>query len=301
MKALTLKGKDGREFRASIFDEVDNPICVMQYAHGMAEYSQRYAEEAAFFNAHGIIMAGSDHRGQGYTATELGVTEGDSYHDTVEDMSVLNEYLRTTYSLPIIFFGHSYGSFLGQRFIQLYGDKLAGVIFTGSNCMNKPLLLFGGTVCSIKKLFGKGKEKDEWMVGMTFGKYDTYFPEGERPFAWISSDREQVGIFKDDPMSGYTMCTNFYASFLFGVHATYRKKELNKIPKDLPICLLSGKEDPVGDLGEGVLRLAEVYRSLGLDVECKLYDGVRHKILSEVNREEVKQDMLSFIKKILKK
>ncbi len=301
MKKMFLKGKDGKIFNVSVFDEVENPRCIIQFAHGMAEYSARYADVAEYFNKQGIILAGNDHRGQGYTAEKLGKTDGDSYHDTVDDMSVLTDYLAKTYNLPVIFWGHSYGSFMGQCFIQKYGKKVSGVIFTGSNCMNAPKMVFAGVFCTVKKLLGKGYEDDTWMVGQTFDKYELTFPENERPFAWLSRDRAQVGAFNSDPMSGYVMCVNFYASFLFGIHATYKKKNLNAIPKNLPICLLSGDKDPVGNFGEGVKALYEIYRGLGLDVSCKLYEGARHKILSEINKDEVLEDMLGFVNRVLEK
>ncbi len=299
MKQLTLNGLDGKKFNVSIFDEVEKPRCIVQFAHGMAEYSARYADVAGFFNKNGIILAGSDHRGQGYTAEKLGKTDGDSYHDTVDDMYVFCKYLKNEYKLPVIFWGHSYGSFMGQCFIEKYANEIAGAIFTGSNCMDAPKMVFAGIFCTVKKLLGKGYENDTWMVGQTFDKYELFFPENERPFAWLSRDKEQVKAFTSDPMSGYTMCVNFYASFLFGVHATYKKKNLNKIPKNLPIYLLSGAQDPVGNMGEGVKKLCEVYKSAGLNAEYKLYEGARHKILSEINKDEVLDDMLQIINKIL--
>ncbi len=299
MKKLFFNGKDGKQFNVSIFDEAENPRCIIQFAHGMAEYSARYADVAEFFNKNGIILAGSDHRGQGYTAEKLGKTDGDSYHDTVEDMSVFTAYLKEKYKLPVIFWGHSYGSFLGQCFIQRYGKELAGVIFTGSNCMNAPKMVFAGIFCTVKKFLGKGYENDTWMVGQTFDKYELSFPENERPFAWLSRDKEQVSAFTGDPMSGYTMCVNFYASFLFGIHETYKKRNINSIPKSLQIYLFSGENDPVGEFGEGVKKLAEIYKSAGLKTEYKLYKDARHKILSEINREEVKADMLDAVNKML--
>ncbi len=298
MKQLSLKGIDGSKFNASVFDDVDNPICVLQFAHGMAEYSARYVDVAPFFNKRGIVLAGSDHRGQGHTADVLGKTKGDSYNNTVDDMAVFTKYLKNEYKLPVIFWGHSYGSFMGQCYIQKYGSEIDGAIFTGSNCMDAPKMVFAGIFCTVKKLFGKGLQDDKWMVGQTFDKYELLFPESERPFAWLSRDKEQVKAFQNDPMSGYTMCVNFYASFLFGVHNTYKKKNLDKIPKDLSVMLLSGDKDPVGEMGEGVKRLYETYKAQGLNVEYKLYPGARHKILSELNRDEVIEDMINYINKV---
>ncbi len=299
MKTLRLKGRDGKKFNVSIFDETENPRAIIQFAHGMAEYSARYSDTAEYFNKHGIILAGSDHRGQGYTAEKLGKTDGDSYHDTVDDMGVLTDYLKDTYHLPVIFWGHSYGSFMGQCYIQRYGNKVEAAIFTGSNCMNAPKMVFAGIFCTLKKWLGKGYEDDKWMVGQTFDKYELAFDENERPFAWLSRDKQQVKAFTKDPMSGYIMCINFYASFLFGVHGTYSKRNLKKIPERLPILLLSGDRDPVGEFGEGVKRLYEIYKTIGLKVDMKLYPGARHKILSETNTDEVQRDMLEFVEEVL--
>ncbi len=299
MKTIWLNGKDGKKFNVSVFDEVENPKAILQFAHGMAEYSARYRDVADYFNSNGIILAGSDHRGQGYTAEKLGKTDGDSYNDTIDDMSVLTNYLKSTYNLPVIFWGHSYGSFMGQRYIQKYGNEINAAIFTGSNCMDAPKIVFAGIFCTIKKLLGKGYEDDTWMVGQTFDKYELAFPENERPFAWLSRDKKQVSEFVNDSMSGYTMCVNFYASFLFGVHSAYKKKNLNMIPKNLPIYLLSGDKDPVGEFGEGVLRLYNKYKEVGINVKYTLYEGARHKILSETNRDQVALDMIHFINEVL--
>ena len=67
------------------------------------------------------------------------------------------------------------------------------------------------------------------------------------------------------------------------------------IPRDLPVIILNGSDDPVGG-EEGGQRLAGFYRSLGLsDVTFRSYPGGRHELLNETNRDEVLADILGWI------
>ena len=77
-------------------------------------------------------------------------------------------------------------------------------------------------------------------------------------------------------------------------------KQMAKIPKDLPILLISGAEDPVGDYGEAVRRIFKVYKEdLSLQhVNMKLYPGFRHELLQEIGRERVFEDLAGWIEKM---
>ena len=51
-------------------------------------------------------------------------------------------------------------------------------------------------------------------------------------------------------------------------------------------------QDPVGDCGKAVRRVADKYKGCGMEhVECVLYPGMRHEILNENGREKVEQDV----------
>ena len=48
--------------------------------------------------------------------------------------------------------------------------------------------------------------------------------------------------------------------------------------------------------GKGVLRLRDRYVNLGVkNVSCKLYEGGRHEMLNEINKEEVMKDIISWL------
>ena len=73
---------------------------------------------------------------------------------------------------------------------------------------------------------------------------------------------------------------------------------INKINKNLEIFIFSGDRDPVGNMGKGVKKLYKVYEDVGIKkLHIKLYKDGRHEMLKELNKKEVFEDILSFIKK----
>ncbi len=80
-----------------------------------------------------------------------------------------------------------------------------------------------------------------------------------------------------------------------------RKKNIDKIPKELPVFIVSGEDDPVGDLGEGVKKVYQKFLQAGMkDVSCKLYKNDRHEILNVTDREQVYADLLGWMQKRIK-
>ena len=111
---------------------------VIQIAHGMTETALRYSYFAEKLNEAGFVVYANDHRGHGNTACtkeELGyIADEDGFHWMVEDLKELTDIIKMQYpNVPLILFGHSMGSFLSQRYIQLYGDKIDGLILSGTN------------------------------------------------------------------------------------------------------------------------------------------------------------------------
>lgn len=67
-------------------------------------------------------------------------------------------------------------------------------------------------------------------------------------------------------------------------------------PKNLPILIFSGDKDPVGEMGKGVQKVANKYIKAGIkDLTLKLYEGGRHEMLNETNKNEVEQDVINWL------
>ena len=302
MKEFNFTGFNDYPINLAVWDEVEGEIKgVVQILHGMVEHIKRYDEFARFLNAHGYVVLGDDHRAHGVTAQgSLGVVpDGDCFADTVEDAILIGKYARETYKAPLLVFGHSYGSFLTQRYIQKCGEMKA-VVLCGSACMDIPDVKAGLCVAKMQAaLFGE-KKKANLIRKMSFGPYNNAFKEEKKENAWLTRDDVRREAYNADPMCNYTMSIGFYPSFFSALSKLYSPEALSGISKDLPVFIISGDRDPVGGMGKLINRLYEVYKDNGLShVEVKLYPEARHELLNELCREEVMSDVLTFYDGVL--
>jgi hypothetical protein len=123
-----------------------------------------------------------------------------------------------------------------------------------------------------------------------------YKNEGKN--AWLSRDVEQVKKYNEDPMCGFTCSMGFYHYFFRGFKAI-QKSPHTKLRKDLPLFIISGSDDKVGGNGKLVIKLCKKYQKLGLNPSIKLYKDARHEILNEINKDEVYEDVINFVKSCL--
>ncbi|MBO5223758.1 MAG: alpha/beta hydrolase [Clostridia bacterium] len=290
---------NGKDLSVVYWDNVATPIATVQILHGMSEHIERYDDFAKALNKAGYIVIGADQRAHGYTDKENLGKVGDTnlFEDSVQDAIELTAYAKVKYRLPVIVFGHSYGSFLLQRYLSYTSSQIHGAVLCGSACME-------GFIVNLSCLLTNGKNKPKsrdkagkLFANMTFGSYDKkYKKEGLN--AWLSRDYEQVKKYNDDPMCGFTCSMGFYHYFFRGFKAI-QKSEHKKLRKDLPLLIISGADDKVGGDGKLVKKLDAKYRKLGLNPTLKLYDGARHELLNEINRHEVYEDVINFVKSCL--
>jgi alpha-beta hydrolase superfamily lysophospholipase len=141
--------------------------------------------------------------------------------------------------------------------------------------------------------FGR-KRPNRVADALGFGSYNKNIENPSSKFAWTSRDEEQVKKYEADGFCGNILSVNFYYYLCKGLKNLY--KDVERIPRNLPVCLISGDQDPVGLYGKGTRRLYELYRKMGIsDLQLKLYPGARHEILNETNRDEVYLDMAAWL------
>lgn len=280
------------------WDKVETPVAVVQIIHGMAEHLGRYDNFGKFLNNKNIILIGNDLRGMGNSAAEgsLGYESGDMFNNDLNDQLLISELIKKTYpKLPLIILGHSYGSFLAQKLIQINLNADA-FILSGSCYMKGADVKLGRFIAKqICKQKG-GRELANLIFRMTFESYDKKFGGQGK---WLSRDEAQVKKYNDDPKCGYVCSANFYRSFFSGLGYLYVPADLKRIKQDLPVYIFSGSNDVVGKYGKGVEKLAKKYISLGMKkVTLKLYEEGRHEMMNEINFEEVFKDIHTFIKSL---
>ena len=134
---------------------------------------------------------------------------------------------------------------------------------------------------------------------LSFGAYNKPFVEQGQEFAWLSRDKEQVAKYEADPDCGYVLCIDYYYYFFKGAMNLYGKDAQN-IAKDFKIMVACGSDDPVSNKSVNAVKLADFYKKLGLNPVLKIYQGARHEILNETNKDEVYADFLAFIDEAVK-
>ena len=278
---MELRSFDGKKIYVHEWLDVENPKGVVQIVHGMAEHAARYESYARYLNEHGYIVVADDHRGHGKTDYDsLGYAKGDMFANTVRDEAGITDYYQKKYAgLSYFLFGFSYGSFLTQSYIGKYGDKLDGVIIAGSNYKKDFEVYLGAVVASLKCLIGGAKKPAKLLEKLSFGAYAKHFEDGQ----WLSTDDENNAKYAEDPLCGFTCSYRFYKDFFKGLRSLYTRSYCEKLRTDLPVLVVSGKEDAVGDMGEGVKKLVQFYREkIGMkDAELVLFENSRHEFLNE--------------------
>ena len=305
MKTEKFKSFDGTILQCYLWDNVRKPKGVVQISHGMAEHARRYDNFANYLNENGFIVFADDHRAHGMTSTKQsakgvkGYHKGDIYFDTVQDECAITKMLKDRYNLPVIYLGHSYGSMLGQRYIEECKDY-DGVVLSGSAMMKGPILSTGAAVANMQYKTLGGEKTGKLLDKLSFGNYNKPFKADKIPFAWLSRDKEQVKKYILDEQCGCVMSIAFFKFFLCGLKESYKKENLAKIDVNKPIAIFSGDKDPVGGNGKLVTKLYDQYKNLGVkDLSISLCPDARHEIVNEINNEEVYADFVNRINTML--
>lgn len=302
-----LRLRDGKDMHVYVWQSEHLAAkAVIQIAHGMAEHALRYDPFSKWLTEHGFIVYANDHRGHGKTyqsEKEKGFfATDDGFQIVVNDLADLTKDIKVKHpDLPIFLLGHSMGSFLVRRLIQLQGEMYTGVILSGTSDDQKLLGKLGLLVAKLEKKMRGPYAKSRLMNYLIFGGYNKNFPSPRTDFDFLSRDAASVDAYIADKNCGFICTTSFYVDLLSGLQLIHRQSEMMKTPKDLPIFFIAGDKDPVGNNGKGVQNVYEQYVNLGFrNVFLKLYEGGRHEMLNETNRQEVYEDITNWLDSIMK-
>ncbi len=274
---------------------------IIQISHGMAERAGRYRNFAKAMTDAGFVVYANDHRGHGKSAKSMEalgyISDTDGFNDMVIDMKTLTSIIKKENpGLPIILLGHSMGSFLAQAYIQRYGDDLNGLILSGSNGKPNSAINMGILIAKVIMITKGRKASGKILDHLSMGNYNKKIRPVKTKFDWLSRDAKQVKEYIDDPYCGTIFPVSFFYDLFWGMKEISKKQNLKQVPKNLPIYLFSGKEDPVGAYGKGVIRLYKMYKAQGVeDITCHLYTGGRHEMLHETNKQQVIQHILDWL------
>lgn len=247
---------DNTRLMCAIWDNVNNPIGVVQIIHGVFDTMQTYDKLAHFLNQHGYIVFGID----------KALTRGFHTFDTAVNHEVdIIKYLKQKYMLPIFLIGYGYGGFIAQYILQSVDIPTNAVclIKSGKHC--RWAMRFARTIAKIgAKIYGKQAP----------AKLVNFFT------------RHHCGQTQKSPLGTY----EFYISLLNGLLKL--EAESNFENPIMIICDAHDYDTPSAQLSHA---LYNAYYNHDLtNTTLIIYPDMQNKLLMEMNCGIIQNDILSF-------
>lgn len=284
---------------------------IIQIAHGLGETAHYYEEFSRNAVRSGFAVYIHEARGHGRTAGDVHSPEypkkaGDvgvnGFVKMRDDMVVLTQIIKNEHPhVPVYILAHSMGSVIARLYSFTYGNEIDGFILTGApSASSHTDALLAAVEQEIRENGLKAPCKDTFRV--MFRDVNTQFEPVMTELDWITSDRAMIEASLKLPYT-YVMFNNeFYKYFLLSLKEMEQERNINSIPKELPIYLLSGSKDSITENGSITETQCRLYKKAGIkDVRYKIYENKRHSILRETNRVEVTEDILHWIDVHIKK
>jgi alpha-beta hydrolase superfamily lysophospholipase len=274
---------------------------MVQIAHGIGEHAARYDAIARRLVKEGYVVYANDHRAHGKTAEIkrlYGHYDGDDYfEDTVDDMHTLTAIMhKENPGSKFILFGHSMGSLLSRKYAVTYGKEIDALILSGTASFIKGVGHFG-LIATKAVTAVKGRVKgNETLRALFFDEFNKKFKPNRTKLDWLSRDQDAVDTFEADPYRIENFSLGVFADIIAYSREVNKGDAFKKVPNEVPILIFSGDKDPVGEMGEGVKKVAKNFKKYGnTDLKLNLYKGGRHEMLNETNNQEVEQDIIDWL------
>lgn len=274
---------------------------IFHIVHGMTEHIARYEWIMTALAENGYIACGYDNLGHGNTANEgeHGFIASENGYDLLaRDVKEFSDAVKNAHGkdLPYILMGHSMGSFIVRYAALKYvtPDKL---IIMGTGGKN-PLAGMGLAVMGAIKAFKGERHVSALAYSLAFGAYNKRFTEvcENDPSPWLTTDKAVREKYYADKYCTFKFTVSAMRDLIRLLKITNSGAWFKGIDKNMPILLVSGAEDPVGNYGKGVRQVENRLKKAGADVKAVIYEGARHEILNDFVKEDVKKDILEFIK-----
>ena len=256
------------------WDPPGEPTAIVQLAHGVGEYAQRYLPLVDYLTGEGYVVYAHDHRGHGRTARsphEHGVLGENGWAELVNDYGRMSAVATADHpGLPLVLAAHSLGSFAAQQYLLDHSADVSAVVLSGTAAIDllEPSMDLDGP--------------------MDLSGFNLPFQPQRTDFDWLSRDEGQVDAYLADPMCGFGLDTAATRDMFVAARQLADPARVAAMRADLPVYVVVGTMDPVGGGMVLVDELVRRYETAGLqDVTLVAYPEARHEVFNETNRAEV--------------
>ena len=276
---------------------------IIQIVHGMAEHTDRYLDVGKYLSERGYFVIMHDHAGHGRSvktdADDGYFCDKDGWLRLVDDIYEVTKIAKKEApDKKLIIWGHSMGSFLTRKYITTYKGSADAAVICGTSGAN-PGAAAGILIANIIGAFKGQKYKSKMINNIAFGTYNKRF-DGNTGFEWLSVNEDNVTKYVADPKCGFLFSAAGYRDLFCVLKDVSSAAWYASVPADLPMFLISGTDDPVGNYGKGVTEVFDKLKASGhTNVKIKLYNGLRHEIHNEKTNAEVYADIADFADSVL--
>ncbi|MCR5495521.1 MAG: lysophospholipase [Treponema sp.] len=302
------KMNDGAEIAVNrwIPEDSENVKAVLVFCHGMLEHSLRYDRIGSIFAENGFVFSAHDLRGHGKTAQnaeskktgKFGVlADKDGFNVVTDDYFEIVEQVKKDFpGKAVIAMGHSFGSFVVQNYIEKFGDQVNASILMGTSGKQK-LASVGRIITSLASVLGRSR-KLKFIQNIAFSGYNSRIKKPEHSLEWLCANKIGLELYKNDSWCGGLESVGFFNDLANGLCQIHKISNINKIPSSLPVLILAGSDDPVGDYGNSIRWLMDKYTQAGITkLQFNQYQGDRHELFNENDCEKVLEDIFDWIEK----
>lgn len=305
-RQTTLASPTGAALDLYVRRAVGPARAVVQVNHGLAEHAARYARFADFLGQRGFHVYAHDHRGHGGTKApdapigRFAVEDGQA--KVIADVAAVHDLIATENpGLPVILFGHSMGGLIGLNFLLRHSARVhAAAIWNANFTAGLP----GRAALAILawERFRLGSDVPSRLLPrLTFRAWGNAVPDHKTPFDWLSRDPAEVAKYIADPLCGWDASVSMWRDVFGFIFAGAEDANFAAIRRELPVLLVGGEKDPATDGGKAVTHLAGRMRRMGLsNLVSRIYAGIRHESLNELNRDVVMADFAEWADATLK-
>ena len=305
IREISFPSANGRDtIKAWRYSPLGDPRAIIQLVHGYGEHSRRYLHMINKFNQAGFVVFADDHLGHGktgYDSGTLGDPHSGGYMTYLKDEKSLHDIAVAEYpGIPYMMFGHSWGSMLARGYAAHYGSDIRALMLCG--------------LCSQWKGCEDAYESEELKAAMAANPYQ---PAGEwfgrifsgmtdrienpnGPSDWIANDPRVVADHAGDMFNTFDTTLELPWDFVQLYHFIESDEWAPMVPKNIPVYLISGDQDPCGNYGEGLYHVANLLARSGHKTTTRAYTGYRHEIHNELAiRDEVEDGLIAFAESTL--
>jgi alpha-beta hydrolase superfamily lysophospholipase len=300
MELIKIETRDNLQVQAYSW-AVENPVAVVQIAHGMMEHAGRYDHFARWLNEHQVAVYSNDHIGHGLTAktsSDLGhFPRKDDWQRSVDILHYLTQKIRKEHpGIPVFLFGHSMGSVMTQTYMMQHGQEADGYILSGPVRQSGIMANIGLLISGALSFLSGPDDRSKLLIFLGYGQYNNRLKSRRTAFDWLSTVDSTVDEYVSSPVCGFPCSNRFYRNFFHGFNYISKRKNLKQIPPGTLVYIFGGRMDPAGKFGKDPQKINYLLSKFArTQVRMKLYCKGRHEMLNEENREEVFADLLEWM------